>query len=76
MEFINETTGEKLDEAQVREAVERAIDELTVQLDKAWLFRLKLGTGDLRCNDEFLDFTAVIENGYDRTGPNIIKAVE
>lgn len=73
LEFVDRD-GETLTEEEVRTRVEESVRELRDQLRQALSFKKKLNQGTLKNNDCFLDFSAVLENGYDRTGPDYTTA--
>lgn len=69
MRFITEVDGVEHTKEEVLEDLEVSIAELQSQLNQALAFRAALREGLLTREDGYLSFGSVVENGYDRTGP-------
>ena len=74
--FVDAVTGDELSESKVIEELDRSRDELIRLLGEVERFRSRLNERCLGEGDEFLSFESVLENGYDRTGPNLVVVLK
>ncbi len=72
--YMSERDGAVLDSSRFRQRIETSIAELRTRLVEAEIFRGKYAAGCIQAGDTFLDFSVVVEAGYDRTGPDLISA--
>lgn len=75
MKFYCENEGE-LSRTEVLRRVRASIEEMRSNLQQALVFEFLLDNLRLMDGDRFLDHTAVMEHGYDRTGLNELVARE
>lgn len=74
MRFVDQTTGDEVETAEVAERVAASVAELQSRLAEAKRFEARLRGRQLVSGDRFLDFSGPLEHGFDRTGPSEVKA--
>lgn len=76
MEIHSDREGRiEVDESELISRLDASIQELRSQLEQAEKFKRKIEDNTIEPLDYFLDFTSAIENGYDRTGPDVVSLV-
>lgn len=76
MKLIDTVTGEELSKDEVLTRLDNTIRETERLNHLAKSFKVLLELDKLTSGMRFIDFTSVIEHGYDRTGPNEVTAEE
>ncbi len=76
IKFINSVTGEELTPEEVEDSVEASITEVQHQFVKLIEFMVRMKDGTLTETDDFLDFSPVLAQGYNRTGPVVVIVEE
>jgi hypothetical protein len=76
MRYLNTMTDEWMTKEEVLADINASIGEVQRICDQLVAFQEKVRENKAELGDQYLSFSSVMENGYDRTGPNEIVVRE